>query len=251
MNIIKFYRILNWYYYLGFILIGFSLKSMLNIDIVKHVLFGAFLLAYAFSLNDFYDNQQKKKFFVLPLIFSFLLLTFFNIFQIVLSIIFLIIVTFYSAYPFKWKEKPFISSICNGIGFTIIFLLGYFYMPNLNLDGILFALLFFSFNMVAQFIHEIIHLKEDRKQKIITTTVLYGEKRIKIFCNFFLIASTLITLYLFYLKILNILFVIFTMFFTILFMFEINRKIDDRLRKNYKLFGILTGGLYFILIIYK
>jgi 4-hydroxybenzoate polyprenyltransferase len=247
VNIIKVYRILNWYYYLGFILIGLSINSKLNIDIIKHIFLGASLLAYAYSFNDFCDKHEKKMFFVLPLFLSLLLLPLFNFFQIIISLIFLIIVTFYSVYPFRWKTKPFIGSFCNGIGFTIIFLLGYSAASNIKTEGFLFSILFFSFNMVAQFIHEIVHLKEDKRSKIITTVVFLGEKNIKRFCYFLLFTDFWIGIHLFLLKALNILSFLSISFFTLFFIFQIrNKRIDISTRKRYKFLGIIIGIILFL-----
>lgn len=247
MNIIKIYRVLDWYYYLGFILIGFSLRSTLNLDIIIYILLGASLLAYAYSLNDFYDKHEKKKFFVLPFILSFLLFPFFNVIQIIVSLIFLLIVTFYSVYPFRWKSKPTISSLCNGFGFTIIFLLGYFYKPTLYLDGVLFSLLFFSFNMIAQIIHEFVHIKEDKKNKIMTIAVFYGEKTGRYLCYLFLLLSLFIVYYLFYMKYIGILFFVSVTFFITFFIRGIYKNtINDQFRKNYRILGILIGFIYFI-----
>lgn len=251
MEILKYYRVSDWYYYLGFIILGFTLNSLLNIDIIKHLLLGSFLLAYAYSLNDFSDKNEKKKFFIFPLILSILLLPFFNNFQILTSLIFLMIVTLYSVYPFRWKSKPFISSFCNGFGFTIIFLLGYFYISTLNLNGILLASLFFCFNMVAQFMHEIIHLDKDKKRNIITTAVFLND-RVKNICHaFHLLAITFIFILLYY-NFLNTIISSAMLLFIIWFTIRIETiEINEKIRKEYKNFGILIGIIYFILNIFK
>lgn len=250
MSIFKVYRFIEWYYYLGYVVLGFLLKSTLNMDIIKHILLGAFLLAYAFSFNDFNDKHEKKKFFILPLILSFLLLIFFNIFQIIISLSFLIIVTFYSSSTFRLKAKPFLSSLCNGFGFTIIFLLGHFYTMVFKIESIFFIILFFSLNMVAQFIHEAAHLKKDKKDKIITTALFYGEKNIKIFCYFFLFIVFLTNIYLLLLKSINIFFFLSLVFFIIFFIFEIKRrKIDIITRKRYKFFGVVFGIIFLLSIL--
>lgn len=247
MKTFEAYRVFNWYYYLGFVLIGLSLRLMLDIDTIKHVLLGASLLAYAFSFNNYYDKHEKRKFFILPLILSFCLLPLFNFFQIIVSLIFLIIVTLYSAYPFRLKAKPFISSFCNGFGFTIIFLLGYFIIPNIELDGIIFFILLFSFNMIAQFIHEVVDLNEDKKDSNITTAVFLGKENIKKLCYLFLFSTILLVSYFFYLGIINILIFISTISFEIFFMIEIKKeKIDINLRKKFRIFGILIGVIYII-----
>lgn len=244
MSLFRIYRLFNWFYYLGFILIGFSIKSPLNIDIMKLLFFGAFLLSYAYSFNDYYDKHEKKKFFILPLIFSFLFLSLFNIFQIIISLIFLIIVTFYSLHPFRWKAKPFISSLCNGIGFTLLFWLGY---STFDFIGLLFSLLLFSLEMVAQFIHEIVHMKEDIEDKIKTTAIFIGIKKIKSVCLLFLFISILLSLWLYTLEIVNIIFILATTIFSIYFILRILiDKTGEKIRKEYRYFGIIIGIIYLL-----
>ncbi len=249
-NILEIYRVKDWYYYLGFILLGFSVKSnFLSIDIIRYIILGIFLLAYAFSLNDYYDKHEKKKFFIIPLIFTFLILPLFNFSQIIVSLIFVTIVTLYSAYPFRLKAKPFICSFCNGFGFTLLFFLGYFYTSTLNLKGILFASLLFCFNMVAQFIHEVVDYKEDRKSKITTTAILCGIRKMKIICIFLLFLSIILSISICSLERVNSLFFIFTLIFSLFFMFRIyKRKFDKNLRKIYKACGIVLGCFYFFLM---
>jgi 4-hydroxybenzoate polyprenyltransferase len=250
-EIFRIFRVYNWYYYIGFSLIGLSLKKTLSMSIIfKYTLLNVFLLSYSFSLNDFYDKKQKKKSFILPLIFAILMLPFFNTIQIILSLIFLIIVTAYSAYPLRLKAKPFISTLCNGFGFTILFLLGYFVTLSLNLDGVLFTLLFFSFNTVAQLIHEVTDLKRDRRDNIITTAVLIGKENIKKICYLSLFLTILLISYFFYLGIINILIFFSTVIFGIFSMIEIRKRgINIILRKRFKDLGILVGIIYIIVIL--
>jgi 4-hydroxybenzoate polyprenyltransferase len=246
-KILDIYRFLDWYYYLGFLLLGLCLRAQLNITIFKYFLLSAFLLAYAFSFNDFCD-KRKKAYFILPLFLSILFFPLLNITQIILSSIFLLIVIFYSAKPLRLKAKPFFSSLCNGVGFSIIFLLGYSVI-SFDVYGFIFSLFLFCFNMIAQLIHEVVDIDEDKKENITTTAVLCGERRIIRFCQFFLSMIFLIGAYLYYLKIVGFIFLIITMIFSTFFMFKISRKrIDKNLRKNYKIFGILVGLIYFILI---
>jgi 4-hydroxybenzoate polyprenyltransferase len=241
-KISKIYRIQNWYHYLGFVILGFILKHSLGIAIFFNLSLAGFLLAYAYSLNDFYDKKMKIRFFLFPLFYVLLVLIFFNVIQIIVSSLFLFVVTTYSSEPFRFKAKPFISSICNGIGFSLLFLLGYFYVPTIDLSGILFFLLLFSLGMIAQFIHEVVHMKKDKINKIITTTVFLGKNRVKKLFYFFLITAILITTWLFYLETVNLFFVFSIAFFTIFFIFKIMKKgVDESLRKKYKVFGIIVG----------
>ncbi|MDI6826390.1 MAG: UbiA prenyltransferase family protein [Candidatus Aenigmarchaeota archaeon] len=247
MKINEVYKVKAWYYYLGFILLGFFMNYSFSLTLLILLLAGSFMLAYAYSFNDFWD-KRKKAYFVLPLVLSILIIPFLNQTQILLALIFLFIVTIYSAKPIRLKAKPFLSSFCNGIGFSVLFLLGYS-VKSLDFRGFIFFLLFFCFNMVAQFIHEIVDLKEDRKNRIITTAVFLGEDKIKTTCYTFLLIAFLLSFYLFYLEFVGFIFVLATLFFVLFFTYKIHKKkIDRRLRKEYKLFGLIVGVIYFILL---
>lgn len=206
------------------------------------------MLSYAFSFNDFWD-KKRKAYFIFPLFLSFLLFSLFNTIQIVLASIFLLIVTLYSYKPLKLKAKPFFSSFCNGIGFSLLFLLGYS-VRNLDQRSVIFFFFFFSLNMVAQFLHEFSDFEEDKKNRIITTAVFLGKRKIKKLCYFFLWLSFITCFYLFYLKIVNYIFLFTNIFFVIFFTHKLlKRRINRKLRKDYKILGIFAGFIYFILII--
>jgi len=250
MKFIEIYRVKNWYYYLGFVLMGFLSVSSFNLELLMLLFLGSFLLAYSFSLNDFCD-EGKKAYFIFPLILSILFLPLLNFSQIFLSVFFLFIVTIYSAKPVRLKAKPFFSSLCNGVGFSMLFLLGHS-TKAFDFVAFLLFLLFFSFNMVAQFIHEVVDLKDDKKNKIITTAVFLGQKSMKKLCCFFLLLSFLVSLYLFCLNIVSPFFVFVTLLFAFFFMYRIfTSKIDKRLREEYKFFGLFLGLIYLILIVYR
>ena len=245
---VEVYRVKHWYYYLGFILLGFSLVSPFNLGLLTLLFLGAFLLAYAYSFNDFCDEGEKP-YFIFPLALTILMLPFLNFSQLILTLFSLFIATAYSARPLRLKAKPFLSSLCNGIGFSILFLLGYS-VRTVDSTALLFFLLFFSFNMVAQFIHEVVDLKEDRRSKVITTAVLLGEKNIKKLSCLFLLFSFLISFYLFCLNVLNLLLVFTTFLFVAFFIYRIFiRKIDEKLRREYKILGTIIGFIYLIFFI--
>lgn len=229
---------------------GFLSVSSFNLELLILLFLGSFLLAYSFSFNDFCD-EGKKAYFIFPLILSILFLPLLNFSQIFLTVFFLLIVTIYSAKQVRLKAKPFFSSLCNGVGFSILFLLGY---STKAFDFVVFLLflLFFSFNIVAQFIHEVVDLKYDKKNKIITTAVFLGQKSMKKLCYFFLLLSFLVSLYLFYINSVSYFFVFVTLYFSFFFMYRIfTSKIDKRLREEYKFFGLVLGLIYLILIVYR
>jgi 4-hydroxybenzoate polyprenyltransferase len=101
--------------------------------------------------------------------------------------------------------------------------------------------------MVAQFIHEIVHLNIDKRENIITTVAFFDENMIKKFCYLFFCLALLISLYLFFFEIINILFLISTILFVVFFAIAIRKeKINEKLRKRYRIFGIIVGLIYLI-----
>lgn len=75
MKYLKIFRVREWLHYLGYVLLG-SLVSK-NLNAINFAL-GSAMLAYAFSINDYYDKKLKEKHFMLPLIASFISLSFLN-----------------------------------------------------------------------------------------------------------------------------------------------------------------------------
>ena len=250
-KVLSVYRFSNWYYYIGFVLMGFLIGSpiaMFNgLIVLTHILLICFLLAYAYSFNDFNDKFHKRKFFLAPLLLTFLILLSFKISQIVVSIFFLLIVTLYSSKYIRLKAKPFVCTVCNSLGFSLIFLIGYLHASQIDFSGFLFMLLFFSFNTVAQLIHELVHMKEDRKTTI-TTAIFLGIKKVKVFSIIFLLLAQIVSICLFYLHLVNMIFLITTTIFTTFFIIKIYKenKINEEFRKKYRNFGIIAGLIYLL-----
>jgi 4-hydroxybenzoate polyprenyltransferase len=246
-ELVRLYRINHWYYYLGFTLIGFSMVSPLQWRLIFLIYSGSMMLAYAYSLNDFCDKYMKLKklYFLYPLVFLIPSFYFLTSLQLLLVTAFLLIATFYSVNPPRLKSKPFVSSLCNAFGFSILFLLGYsIVFPDVK--AFLFFFLFFLFNLVAQFIHEILHIKEDKKNKDITTAVLLGERKTRKLSCICLVFSLIIVFYLFLLGILKLVTFLATFSFIVFHSYRISTsKIDIKLRKIYRISGMLLGLLYF------
>jgi 4-hydroxybenzoate polyprenyltransferase len=217
--------------------------SPLNLDFLKYAMLSSGLLAYAFSFNDYCDIKNRKRYFLAPLFLSFLLLPLFEVSQIILTLVFIVIVTIYSAEPFRLKKIPFISSLCNGIGFFILFFIGY---NKIGL-GLLFGVLLFTLQIPSQLIHEVVHLKSDKREGIITTAVLLGENNVKFFCYIFFISAIVVSVYLFIHNLLNI----FSIFSTLIFALYFAKKMYDEkankvMRKKYLFYGIIVGLVYFL-----
>jgi 4-hydroxybenzoate polyprenyltransferase len=200
----------------------------------------ASILAYAYSLNDYYDKNLNKKCFIIPFFLYIVFLPFLSIFSILISIFFLILFTIYS-WPKVWLEgKPIISTIANSIGFTLIFVLP------INRIKIVFQyypliLLIFTLNTAAQLLHEIVDYKEDKKINKITTAVRFGAKSALFLFKVCLVIIMLISILIFQNFILiSISSIIFS------FIFLLIKKVGKDTRKKFKVLGIFFGIVYLL-----
>jgi 4-hydroxybenzoate polyprenyltransferase len=244
---IKIYRVKNWYYQLGIVILGFVLVAQPNFELIKILFLGSLLLAFAYSYNDYCECVQKKRYFILPLLLSIITLPLFNYMQILFAVIALMISIAYSIRPIALRERPFLGSIANAVGVPILFLLGYLHTAFLNLTAALFVSLLFCFVMIGQLLHEVTHIKDDKKKKIKTTAVFFGKERIKYFCYQFLFLSLAVTYLLFQMNKINIVFLTSTVAFLLFIYLAIDRKeIDYKLRKIYVSSSILLGLMYVI-----
>lgn len=250
-KILSIYRITDWLYFIGFSLFGYFF-SLHNIRLLQLIFLSAFILSFAYSLNEYYDkNKGKFKFFpYFPLFLSFFFLSGLTLTQILSYLFFIIIFYFYSAPP-RLKGVPFLGSFLNGIGFSLLFLLGY---GRLDLFACFFSLLLFSLEMPAQLIHEVVDYEEDKRDKINTTTIYLGKGGSKSLCYVFLLASV-ITSFLISLALevhSTLLFVPFSLYFLDeIKETNLKQKLFQKLRRRYKILGTSTGSLFLLLNILK
>jgi len=220
IDVWKFYRVKDWVKNLGIPLVALFLARQLEILAFFIILIhSSFLLAYSFSINDFFDfklmeenNYTSKKIKqgapergVLLLI----LLPFFGIFAtslflpfrtIVLTLIFIILFGIYSCPPLRlkrhWLFSLLINPICIGV---LLFLISYFSMSNqLTNKAFMFVIVFFSYIFSTELIHQIAHMKKDKKARIRSFPNEYGIRttlRIFQFAQFIVAAASLYLLY--------------------------------------------------------
>jgi 4-hydroxybenzoate polyprenyltransferase len=90
-------------------------------------------------------------------------------------------------------------------------------------------------------------MKEDKKEKIVTTAVFFGKKKIKYVCYLFLFASLVPVFWLFQTKNVNTIFLISTILFVIFVSLEIKKNIINyNSRKKYIYSSILLGLIYIL-----
>jgi 4-hydroxybenzoate polyprenyltransferase len=236
--VLKSFRFKDWIHYLGYTLLASILANNLNL---LNFFLTTFLLSYSYSINEYYDRKMKKKYFVIPLLLSILMFLFVSPFSISISLLFLLIFTFYS-WPKVWLEgRPILSTISNSIGFTLLFVL-----PFQSIGEVLryrsLILLIFILNTVAQLIHEIVDFKEDKKINKITTAVKFGVRASIILIKSFLLIIILVSFLLLMEKF--ILVSLSSIIFSLYFLGK--KRINNRIRNEFKLLGIFVGVVYFL-----
>lgn len=249
LDIVKIYRIKDWLHYIGFFILGYSLYySNINFLFILQIIEVSLLLSYAYSLNQFFDKKMKRKYIIFPLVPLFLALfplAFFGSIKNILIISFIILVTLYSVPKIRLKSFPIICSFSNNIGFSIFFLLGV--SPNLTSTLTLkFFFLLFFLQSSAQFIHEMVHMKKDKRESITTTAILLGKNRTKKLYSLFLVLASIVSLTFTYSTISFFLLTIPTLAFSSYFIISIDNPKIGNLREKYRVYGMITG-LFFLL----
>lgn len=239
-KILERFRVKDWYYYLGYVLFGSLISKNLN---WINFLIGSFMLAYAYSFNDYYDKRLGSKWFLFPLLLSFIFLPFLNKLQFIFYALFILIFTLYSWPKTYFEGKPVISLFCNAIGFLLLF-----FLPFTEIKTILvffnFTLLLFLLNIAAQTIHEIVDYGEDKRIGKSTTTVRFGIPFSTSMLRFFLIAILFLSLTL--LPNLKFIFLSTLIFSSYFFVLSIREEINYTFRKKFKYFGIVSGIIYLL-----
>jgi len=194
---VKFYRIPNWLHFLGFPLLGVLLArpedALPLAQTMLLVIASAGLLAYAYSLNDISDRELGRQYgispkslstfgsknielsiSIMPLLGSLILLAWFPFLVLALAILFAVLWTAYSfRYP-RLKAVPGVCTLINGVGFPLLFLMGF---ASVRLPNAASALLFVTLVLLqipAQLIHELCHSRDDRLVHVETTAVHFG-----------------------------------------------------------------------------
>ena len=246
----KTYRVKEWWYLLGILLLSYFYNLELDFfSLVYSLIATTFLLAFAYSWNELYDKDHKLKFAWAPL-FPFLL-TIFSIFffksylhKIVYTSL-LIIVFFYSSPKIALKQIPLISTLCNTIAPPMLLFLG---IQEIDTDIKKFFLVLTALFFVAQILHELADYKKDR-EKNITTIEIIGEKNYIILGIGILIIS-LSTFFWDFIIFLGLI----IMFISFLANLTYARKRNlsyNFLREKYRKTGLLVGLFWLIYFIFR
>lgn len=199
MNLIqyfRFFRALDWIHFLGLTILGYVYASRTIIfsrDLCSGIIIASLYLAHGYSMNECFDNrvdnnvERFRKYsvpfktaillsglvFIANLIFAFAYSL-----PIMLLVIFgALIGFFYSAYPFRLKEIPFLGLICNALCFTPLFIIGYLSFRPLDLNAILMGIFIFILFLPIDLIHQLNDAEEDKAKNLRTTAVACGIKK--------------------------------------------------------------------------
>jgi len=264
----------DWIKTLGIVMIGI-LCSVTEIDFsitFLTLVLCSLLLAYAFSLNNYFDwkkcneknyistlflpNRYKLFLCLLPLFLSFpVFYVFFkhnNFIVLIFSFLFIFLYTLYSAPPrlkTNWKFSIFINTFCLG---NLLLLIGYFSQTNIpNIFLFIFLSVYSSYLLISELLHQIAHFSKDKKCKIKSFPVTFGLNltiktmlilQILVCCLFFLI-----------LIFTQVKLILISLFFSILRFFKLkkirNEKDASYLRDH--IYGVEEGLVYFFVLILK
>lgn len=244
---IKVYRLKDWWYFLGLIVLGFFFnRSPSFFYFLTKILISGLLLAFAFSWNEFFDKKFPRKKIIFPLIPLFLILFSLNILNQknkILTFLFLLVALLYSLPPIRLKSYPFIGTFCNAFGFSLLFLIGANNFKNNLIWPIYFGL--FSLLFVAQLIHELEHALQDKSARILTTAIFLGERRTKFLIIFFLLLGD--TSFLRFSLFVTIISLIYSLYIIILLIKNINYS---SLRKIYRYTGLAFGIILLLYLLF-
>jgi 4-hydroxybenzoate polyprenyltransferase len=193
----KFYRISEWIHFLGFVFLGILFGAGSSNPDLYHTLevliASSLLLAFAYSFNLLCDSElessvrlsRKAKLSHHPreLLLSFLpavlalSLVAWSAETVLLAIIFLLVWTLYSCPGPRLKAIPVLCTVTNGLGFSILFLMGFAAVTHLSPASLMFFCILVLLEIPGQLIHEVTHSNEDTQLGDKTTAVQYGTKR--------------------------------------------------------------------------
>lgn len=275
-SLIRYYRTKDWRAYFllgvfGFIIAQGFLFPVL--DIFLFFLIGILLLAFGFSVNNFFDIkedrekgetinllvQNKKNFLfsISPGILALFFSTYFGLKIFLFVLIAGLIGFFYSSPPLRMKSKPFLDLISHGLfaGALIFLFPALIFSPKLTLFHYLIALSVFYLSIIAEMRNHLEDYQSDLKSGLKTTVCLLGYKNSEIFLKYLSLFYPFILLPLFMIfkvSFLVWLFLVLTAIFLFLFLFKKNYLIKNayhyRIMDGYTFLSyciVLLANLYY------
>jgi len=267
ISLIKFYRMKDWraYFALGFL--GFIVaQGYLSpfLDIILFVIVGVLLLAFGFSVNNFFDIKedrekgeikslliQNKKNFLLsvsPGILALFLSSYFGTKLFLFVLVAGLIGFFYSAPPLRTKSRPFWDLISHGFfAGALIFLFPLLiFRPELTLFHYSIAFSVFYLSVMLEMRNHWEDYQSDFRAGLRTTACFLGyknsEKLLKYLAFFYPLA--LFPAFFMLSQEFLFLFLISTCFFLLLFFFKRSFPIMDAYYAVFSYVAIAISTLY-------
>ena len=196
-SFLKYYRMKDWRAYFGLGLLGFVLaQGFLSspLDILLFSTIGLLLLAFGFSVNNFFDIkedsekgevksllvQNKKNFFlsVSPGILALFLSAYFGKWVFLFVLIAGLIGFFYSAPPLRMKSRPFLDLISHGLfaGALIFFFPFLIFESELTTFHYLVAFSVFYLSVMLETRNHLEDYQSDSRAGLRTTVCFLGYK---------------------------------------------------------------------------
>lgn len=199
---------------LGLIVLGFlySSRHFGISELLLACLIGSLYLAHGYSLNDIHDKQLKvssshQRAIYLSLTSLILCLAG----SALISLEFFCVVIFghlcgmfYSAHPFRFKNKLWLDLVFNSLSLAPLFLLGYLTNDKLSPESTAVTLLFFLYFIPIQLLHQMNDNITDRNFNEKNTFQILGLKKTKIVLHIALISFAIINLFLWQLSVLSL-----------------------------------------------
>jgi len=249
-SFLKFYRIKDWRAYFSLGIFGFIIaKGFLFplLDIILFLIISILLLAFGFSVNNFFDIKedkekgekvdllaQNKKNFLLsisPGILALSLSIFFGVKVFLFVLVAGLIGFFYSAPPLRMKSKPFLDLISHGFfAGALIFIFPFLiFSSELTFSHYLIALSIFYLSAMLELRNHWEDYQSDFRAGLQTTACFLGYKNSENLLKYLSFFYPLILFPIFFLisQEFLLLFLIATVFFISLFLFSRNYRIVD------------------------
>lgn len=250
-SLLKYYRAKDWRAYFALGLFGFFISRGFLFSLLDILLFftiGILLLAFGFSINNFFDIredrekgqvknlliQNKRNFFFSfsPGILALFLSAYFGKEVFLFILIAGLIGFFYSAPPLRMKSRPFLDLISHGLfAGALIFLFPVLvFAPQLTSFHYLVALSVFYLSATIEMRNHLEDYQSDLRASLKTTVCFLGFKNSEILLKYLCLFYPLILLPVCFIifqeyDFLALLFLILTAVFLFLFLFKRNYQI--------------------------
>lgn len=258
-QMIRLYRVRDWYYLLGLIVLGFVFAKGGFFcpcpDLWISLFIGASYLAYGYSFNRLCDKAPRdwlasELFSVFSPIILGLILTVwrFPLFMVPLGIA-VLLNTMYSLPSILWKRNTLASIAINAYLFGCLFLIGsYAGYGSYTTPGVLMSFYMAAFFIPGQLCHELAHAEEDnRSRAVLRNREKYFAAIFASICFIFVLSLALkirLSLGMFFIYSHSLWIVFLWYFFTSRIWRDFSADKARQLRKYFKITGVLFGIWY-------